>query len=422
MDKLKRFAVDYVTYVVKGSPAFYAWIAFLCALIMGLLYGSYLHAADGLRYTGLTDQVHDGLYLANFVFLVGIAAGAVTIVFPAYVYHHKGLHAVAVLGEMLAISAVLMCILFIVSHMGRPDRLWHMLPIIGIYNLPNSMLAWDTLVLVGYLLLNFIGGFYFLYKKYTGQPLNNKFYMPLIYLSIVWALSIHTVTAFFLNTMPARPMWHHSMMPIRFILTAFAAGPSLIILIFLIIRSRTRLWIENSAIDQLATIITYCLGLSLFLSLSEVVTELYANTEHALGLQYLMFGMHGFNDLVPWFWGSLAASIVAFVILLTPYWRKNYRLLSLACGLAFCGIWVEKGMGLLIPGFIPTPIGEFSQYFPTTLEIFVTLGNWAVGFLVLTVLLKGAIGILLGDIDYATQTKGKTTAGDTGVAAAPGLT
>jgi molybdopterin-containing oxidoreductase family membrane subunit len=235
-------------------------------------------------------------------------------------------------------------------------------------------------------------------------------------------LSIHTVTAFFLNTMPARPMWHHSMMPIRFILTAFAAGPSLIILIFLIIRSRTRLWIENSAIDQLATIITYCLGLSLFLSLSEVVTELYANTEHALGLQYLMFGMHGFNDLVPWFWGSLAASIVAFVILLTPYWRKNYRLLSLACGLAFCGIWVEKGMGLLIPGFIPTPIGEFSQYFPTTLEIFVTLGNWAVGFLVLTVLLKGAIGILLGDIDYATQTKGKTTAGDTGVAAAPGLT
>jgi molybdopterin-containing oxidoreductase family membrane subunit len=401
MDKLKRFAVDYVTYVVKGGPAFYAWIAFLCLLILCLLYGSYLHAADGLRYTGLTDQVHDGLYLANFVFLVGIAAGAVTIVFPAYVYHHKALHAVVALGEMLAISAVLMCILFIVSHMGRPDRLWHMLPIIGIYNIPNSMLAWDTLVLVGYLLLNFVGGFYFLYKKYTGQPLNNKFYMPLIYVSIVWALSIHTVTAFFLNTMPARPMWHHSMMPIRFILTAFAAGPSLIILIFLIVRSRTRLWIENSAIDQLATIITYCLGLSLFLTLSEVVTDLYANTEHAMGLQYLMFGMHGFNDLVPWFWGSLAASIVAFVILLTPYWRSDYRLLSLVCVLAFFGIWIEKGMGLLIPGFIPTPIGEFSQYFPTILEILVTLGNWAVGFLVLTVLLKGAIGILLGDVAYA---------------------
>jgi molybdopterin-containing oxidoreductase family membrane subunit len=290
--------------------------------------------------------------------------------------------------------------LFIVSHMGRPDRLWHMLPVIGIYNIPNSMLAWDTLVLVGYLFLNLIGGFYFLYKKYHGEPINNTFYLPLIYVSIVWALSIHTVTAFLLNTMPSRPMWHHSMMPIRFISTAFAAGPSLIILIFLIIRSRTRLWIENEAIDMLATIITYCLGLALFLTLSEVVTELYANTEHALGLQYLMFGVHGFNDLVPWFWGSLAANILAFAILLTPRFRKNPRMLATACVLAFCGIWIEKGMGLLIPGFIPSPIGEFTQYFPTALEMVVTLGNWAAGFLILTVLLKGAIGILLGDVKY----------------------
>jgi Ni/Fe-hydrogenase subunit HybB-like protein len=422
MDKPTRFAVDYLRYVVKGSPAFYAWIAFLCLLILGLLYGTYLHAADGLRYTGLTDQVHDGLYLANFVFLVGVAAAAVTVVFPAYVYHHKALHAVAVLGEMLAIAAVLMCMLFIVSHMGRPDRLWHMLPLIGIYNIPHSMLAWDTLVLLGYLILNFAGGFYYLYKKYTGEPLNERFYLPLIYVSIVWALSIHTVTAFFLNTMPSRPMWHHSMMPIRFISTAFAAGPALIILIFLIVRTRTRLWIENSAIDLLAAIVTYCLGLALFLTLSEVVTSLYANSEHAQGLYYLMFGMHGFTDLVPWFWGSLVANSVAFTILLTPRWRKNYRLLALACVLAFSGIWVEKGMGLLVPGFIPTPIGEFTQYFPTTLEILVSLGNWAVGLLVLTVLLKGAIGIQLGDIAYATSKPARTTAGNPGVPVSPELT
>ncbi len=401
MGKLTRFAYDYVSYVVRGGVLFYAWIAFLCVLVAGLLYGSFLHAADGLAYTGLTSQAHDGLYLANFVFLVGIAAGAVTIVFPAYVYHHRALHKVAVLGEMLAISAVIMCILFILSHMGRPDRLWHMLPIIGIYNLPNSMLAWDTLVLVGYMLLNLAGGFYFLYKKYTGAPLNNKFYMPLIYVSIVWALSIHTVTAFLLNTMPARPMWHHGMMPIRFISTAFAAGPSLIILIFLIVRRNTRLWIENEAIDMLSAIVTYCLGIALFLTLSEIVTELYANTEHALGLQYLMFGVHGLNDLVPWFWGSLAASVIAFLMLLTPRCRKDYRLLAIACVLTFSGIWIEKGMGLLIPGFIPSPIGEFTQYFPSSLEILVTLGNWAAGFLILTVLLKGAIGILLGEVKYA---------------------
>lgn len=400
MNKIARFAADYASYVVKGGPKFYAWIGFLGLLILPLLYGEYLHMADGLGYTGLTSQAHDGLYLANFVFLVGVAAGAVTIVFPSYVYHHKGLHHVAVLGEMLAVSAVVMCMLFIVSHMGRPDRLWHLIPIIGIFNLPNSMLAWDVVALSIYLVLNLVGGFYFLYKHYTREPLNKKFYMPLIYVSIVWALSIHTVTAFFMNTMPARPMWHHSMMPIRFILTAFAAGPSLIILIFLFIRKNTPLRIDDSAIDTLSTIVTYCLGMALFLTLSEVVTELYANTEHALGLQYLMFGVHGLNDLVPWFWSSLLASVAAFLMLLSPRIRKNYRLLPIACVLAFFGIWTEKGMGLLVPGFIPSPIGEFTQYFPTTLEILVTLGNWAVGFLILTILLKGAIGILLEEFRY----------------------
>ncbi|HJL60683.1 MAG TPA: NrfD/PsrC family molybdoenzyme membrane anchor subunit, partial [Pseudomonadales bacterium] len=162
----------------------------------------------GMIVTGLTDQVSWGLYLANFVFLVGVAAGAVTVVFPAYVYKFEPLHKVSVLGEMLAVASVVMCLLFVLMHMGRPDRLWHMIPVIGIYNFPHSMLTWDVLVLTVYLFLNLIGGFYFLYKKYAGEPLNNKFYLPVIFIAIGWAISIHTVTAFLINTMPARPMWH----------------------------------------------------------------------------------------------------------------------------------------------------------------------------------------------------------------------
>jgi Ni/Fe-hydrogenase subunit HybB-like protein len=224
-----------------------------------MLYVFYLQNTEGLIVTGMTSQIHDGLYLANLVFLVGVAAGAVTIVFPAYVYHHEGMHKVTVLGEMLAISAVIMVMMFVFAHMGRPDRLWHMMPPWGIYSF-SSMLGWDVLVLNGYLILNAVCGFYYLYKKYTGKPVNNKIFMPLVYVSIVWALSIHTVTAFLISTMPARPMWFHSMMPIRFITTAFAAGPALIILAFLIIRKNTKLWIEDSAINLLTTIVTWCLG------------------------------------------------------------------------------------------------------------------------------------------------------------------
>ena len=394
-----RFVFDYARYVLKGGTKFYAWMGILALLIVGMLYVYYLQNTEGLIVTGITSQIHDGLYLANLVFLVGVAAGAVTIVFPAYVYHHEGMHKVTVLGEMLAISAVIMVMMFVFAHMGRPDRLWHMIPVIGIYSF-SSMLGWDVLVLNGYLFLNGFVGFYYLYSRYTGRQVNNKIFLPMVYLSIVWALSIHTVTAFLLAVNPARPMWFHSMMPIRFIATAFAAGPALIILAFLIIRKHTNLWIEDSAIKLLATIVTWCLGLAIFLTLSEVVVELYARTEHANGLYYLMFGLHGLTGLVPWFWSAVVLMTGAFVLFLIPAFRNDMRRLPIPCAMAFAGIWIEKGMGLIVPGFIPSPIGEVTEYHPSFVEVLMTLGIWAFGFFILTILLKGAIGILLGEIRY----------------------
>lgn len=396
---LMRFVVDYLRYVLKGGTRFYAWMGVLSLLILGMLYVFWLQNTEGLIVTGMTSQIHDGLYLANLVFLVGVAAGAVTIVFPAYVYHHEGMHKVTVLGEMLAISAVIMVMLFVFAHMGRPDRLWHMVPPWGIYSF-SSMLGWDVLVLNGYLLLNAVVGFWYLYSKYSGKPVPKRLFMTLVYVSIVWALSIHTVTAFLLATNPARPMWFHSMMPIRFIATAFAAGPALIIIAFLIIRNNTRFWIEDSAIQLLATIVTWCLGIALFLTLSEIVVEFYARTEHANGLYYLMFGLHGLTRLVPWFWSAVLLMVAAFVLLLMPSFRNDMKKLPIVCAMAFAGIWIEKGMGLVVPGFIPSPIGEVTEYHPSVVEWLMVLGIWAFGFFVLTILLKGAIGILLGEVRF----------------------
>ena len=399
MQQLISFTTDYTRYILKGGTKFYAWMGSLAVFIAGMLYVFYLQNTDGLIVTGMTSQIHDGLYFANLVFLVGVAAGAVTIVFPAYAYHHEGMHKVAVLGEMLAITAVIMVMMFVFAHMGRPDRLWHMIPPWGIYSF-SSMLGWDVMVLNGYLILNFVCGYYYLWCKYTGNPINNKWFLPVVYVAIVWALSIHTVTAFLISTMPSRPMWHHSMMPIRFISTAFAAGPALIILIFLIVRNNTKFWVDDSAIKLLTTIVTWCLGIAIFLTLSEVVVELYARTEHANGLYYLMFGLHGLTKLVPWFWSAIVLMIGAFILFLIPRFRNDFKLLKIPCTMAFAGIWIEKGMGLIVPGFIPTPIGEVTEYYPSFVEVLLTLGIWAFGFFILTILLKGAIGILLGEIKY----------------------
>jgi molybdopterin-containing oxidoreductase family membrane subunit len=199
-------------------------------------------------------------------------------------------------------------------------------------------------------------------------------------------------------------------MPIRFIVTAFAAGPCLIILTFLIIRKNTKFWIEDSAINLLSTIVTWCLGLAIFLTMSEIVVELYARTEHANGLYYLMFGLHGLTSLVPWFWSSVVLMVTAFVLFLIPSVRTDYKRLPILCVMAFAGIWIEKGMGLIVPGFIPSPIGEVTEYYPSFVEWLMTAGIWAFGFFILTILLKGAIGILLGDIKYGGRQTGAAAA------------
>ncbi len=393
-----RFLTAFFRYAFSGSKQYYLWLGFLMAFIPPLLWGAHQQFTLGMTVTGLSDQVSWGIYIANFVFLVGVAAAAVTILFPAYVYQHKALKKVAVLGEILAITAVCMCMLFILFHMGRPDRLWHMLPAIGIFNFPSAMLTWDTLVLIIYFLLNLSAAYYYLYTKYRGAELNKRFYLPLVFVSIFWALTIHTVTAFLLNTLPARPMWHHSVLPIRFIATAFVAGPALMIIVFLIIRNKTRLWIENEAIDLLSTIVVACLGLSLFLMLSEIVTELYHPTEHSEGLRYLMFGHQGFNDLVPWFWASLLSMLAGWLALMFTGIRKNYRLLHVICLVVFIAIWIEKGLGLIIPASVPSPIGEYSHYSPSLVEVVNCLGSWALGLFMLTVLTKGAAGVITGEI------------------------
>ncbi len=399
MKNFIKFGIDFWVYALMGGRRYYVWLGFLCLIMLPMFLGTYLQLVNGMIVTNYNDQVSWGLYEAQFIFLVGVAAASVTVVFPSYVYHHKKLKEIVVIGEMLAISAVFMVLLFIVAHMNRPDRFWHMMPIVGIFNWPESMLTWDVIVINGYLTLNLIAAFYYLFKKYTGRELNKAFYMPLVYVSIAWALSIHTVTAFLINTLPARPMWFQSMMPIKFITTAFAAGPSMIIVAFLIIRKNTKLNVADEALDLLSQIVTWCLGIAIFLSLSEVVTELYLSTEHSFSLQYLMFGKHGFYSLVIWYWTSVVLLIAAFIILLIPKLRRDHSFwLPLGCVLTFAGVWIDKGMGLVVPAFIPTPIGEFSEYTPSAIEIINTAGYWAAGLFVFTVLSKGSIGVLLGEV------------------------
>ena len=361
--------------------------------------------ANGLVVTGMSDQVSWGFYISNFAFLVGIAAAAVLLAIPAYIFDRKDMKDVVLVGETMAVAAVTMAILFVVADLGRPDRLWHMIPGIGRFHWPASLLAWDVLVLSVYLLLNLAIPFYVLFSLYQGKKPNLRLYFPFVILTMFWAISIHTVTAFLFSANPARPFWHTALLGPRFIASAFASGPALIIIALQLIRKTTSYHVSESVIDLLSLIMTTALQVSLFFVGVELFTDFYNEGAHSASIHYLYLGLNGFDSLQSWIWSALLLNVIAVVILMIHSLRQKTLMLNIACVLTFTGIWIEKGMGLVIPGFIPTPLGEIFEYAPTSVEIGVAAGIWALGILIFTLLTKAMIAIKHGKIRYAPDAK-----------------
>jgi molybdopterin-containing oxidoreductase family membrane subunit len=388
--------------IVTGGKGYKTWMGFLSLLALVGIGLYYFQARDGLIVTNMRDQVSWGWYIANFTFLVGVAAAAVVLVIPYYIYKHKPIGNIVLIGEVMAVSAVSMCLMFILLDMGSPERFWHLMPVIGIFNWPQSILTWDVVVLNGYLFLNLFLVTYALSKIYQGKHYKTGFIWPFILLSVPAAISIHTVTAFLYLGVPARPFWNAAVLAPRFIASAFCSGPAFMLIIFQIIRKRTRLFISDDALFTVAELITWAMALNLFFLGSEVFKEVYSATAHIMPFNYLWHGLHGHDQLVPWIWTAIILNSLAFIILLIPSLRNNFKTLNIACVFIFIGVYIEKGMGLIFPGFIPGTLGEIYDYMPNSLELWISLGVWAIGLMIFTSLAKVAIAIKTGEIGHAT--------------------
>lgn len=542
-----------------GDWRYYAWVGTLGALVVVGLNAYAKQFVAGLEITGMSDQVSWGVYIANFTFLVGMAAAAVMLVIPVYIYKNEDLHDLVIFGELLAVAAILMCLAFVTVDLGRPDRFWHLIPGIGVFHFPGSMLSWDVLVLNGYLILNIYICGYLLYCRYQNRKPATWFYIPFVFVAIFWAISIHTVTAFLYVGLGGRPFWNSSIVGPRFLASAFTAGPAFIILSLQVIRWATtsaardsngardaaadaprakvlrpatladlerlavhlrelasvspeerraclagatlvsaapgevllrqgetndeaffvvsgrvvvrreekgrmrttrnvgpgeqfgevsaiagtpraatayaavqteaiclpeeslrrlmrnpkveeivtwrmgeRLMISNRSLLILRSIVQVSMIINVFLLANEIFSEFYNSNSHDVSWRYLILGLNGRHALVPWFWTAMALNITAMVVLMLPL-SRNLRWLNLACVFCIFGIWIEKGMGLVIPGFIPSPLGEMVEYQPTLNETLVCVGIWAFGLLCFTIFLRMAVPILQGELVRANE-------------------
>jgi molybdopterin-containing oxidoreductase family membrane subunit len=395
---LAQFVAGSVRVWTHGSRAYYAWIVLLVALVAVGIHGYSIQFREGLVVTGLRDPVSWGFYIGNFTFLVGVAAAAVVLVIPAYVYHWKPIKELAVLGEILAISALTMCMLFVTVDVGRPDRLLHVMPLVGSLNVPSSMLAWDVVVLNLYFLLNLGVSTYALVSYFRGQEAKARLFMVFVFLSIPMAVCIHSVTAFVYNGLATRPFWNASLLAPRFLVSAFCSGPAIMLVLLQILRRKAKLDLKEEAIWKIAELMAYALFVNLFFTAAEIFKETYSATHHLRHLEYLYVGLDGKTALVPWAWTSLLTGIVAFALFVVPRTRKNPVTLNLGCALVFVSVFIEKGVALVVPGFTPSVLGEIYEYAPTKVEVMVSAGVFGVGALVFTLLSRSAIAVMNGDL------------------------
>jgi len=385
------FVRDVIRWNLSGGIVYQIYLCFLAALVMLGVYAYSVQTNIGLAATNMSDIVSWGFYIGNFTFLVGVAAAAVMLILPAYIFKDRDLHQVVIIGEGVANGALVMCMLFIIVDTGGPLKLWHLIPGIGLFNWPSSLLTWDIIVLNGYLALNMLVPAYILFCQYNNREPDEKKYRPFVFLSIFWAFSIHLVTAFLYQGLPARAFWNNPLMGPRFLASAFAAGPALITLVLLIIRGTTTYKIEDQTINKLRIIIVVSAIINLIMLFSEIFKEFYLPTHHSLPAIYLYFGLKGHNALVPWIWTGIGMNLIGTLTLIWNPGKNNAKVIMPACILLFVGVWIEKGMGLIVPGMVPSPLGEVIDYAPSWVEIGVALGILAIGMFVVTALIRPAL-------------------------------
>jgi molybdopterin-containing oxidoreductase family membrane subunit len=394
---LKPFVVHAIRSATSGGRRYHLWMASLTLIILAGAYAYSLQLRHGLGVTGMSDHVSWGLYIANFTFLVGLAAAALMLVLPAYILEDVDFGHAVLMAEAVAVAALVMCLTFVVVDLGNPLGSWHLMPGIGYLNWPRSLLAWDVIVLNGYLALNLAIPFYILYSHFAGRSPDKKKYLPWMYIAVMWAVSIHLVTAFLLAGLPARPFWNTALLGPRFLASAFTAGPAFVIVLLWFINRTTRYDIADRAFAKLALITTVAAQINLVMLISELFYKFYWPTHHGINAKYLFFGLGEHNALVPWIWTAIVLNVLATVTLMVHPLRRNPHWLMPACVVLFVSIWIEKGLGLVIPGFVPSPLGEIVEYTPTWVELGVTAGIWALGLFVLTILIRVALPIELGD-------------------------
>lgn len=377
----------------RAGPFFYGVLVGLLALVGVAAYAWYLQLREGLTVTGLNEYVTWGLYIVNFVFLIGASAGGIIVAGLANLLNLERYRTVARIAEILAFVCLSLAGLSILMSMGRPDRTWELFA----YGHPGSPLIWDVFVIFTYMALT-LALLYFatradlvhgmrmrprlawLYRLLAfgrtslapdALARDRRWLRVLSAIAIPYAIVLHSVTAWILGLVKARPAWFSTLLAPLFVASALVSGLALVLAIAIVARWTLKARVSDNAIQGLAKILLYLIPLLGYFLFAELLTVMFGGVpEETVFFEDMIWGQYAW---VFWF-DLIGGLVVPFAILVFPRLRANRPAVFLAAILVFLGVYAERFNLVVVPQFHKWLPHIHGTYTPTWVELGLTVG------------------------------------------------
>ena len=327
--------------------------------------------ANGLGVTGMSNGVSWGLYIACFMFFVGLSAGGLIVASSASVFHIAEYKKVALPAIICSTVCICCAGMFVLIDMGGIQRVWRIL----VGPNPTSPLVWDVCVISCYLIINIVYLVFMCSKKPGAADrvsIVSRLALPI-------AILVHSVTAWIFGLQVAKE-WYTAIMAPIFVASAMDSGLALLLLALMGLNKSGVFKVENKLISSLAGLLAVCIAVDAFFIGCECLTMAYPGAKGAEALTVMASGI-----TAPFFWIEIIGGLlVPFLLMVFAKNRANMKLVSVACVLVVLGVFCKR-IWLLFTSFYEFNIagapgvisGSSAARGASGVDVFAMLGTYA---------------------------------------------
>lgn len=340
----------------KVSKSYLAAMALFLVVMFCAAAAYSVQYTDGLIRTNLSNGFSWGLYVSSLAFFVGNAAGGLVLSSSIYMFGLTNLKPFARLGALTAFVSVIAAMLSILPDIGQPLRLLNLI----IYPQTTSPLLWDVIVLNIYALLTLI---YLVILVLPDLPapvkelmvrqgdldqFSDKWARRLAPVALLFAVSIHIVTAWIFSTQGGREWWFTAALAPDFISVAVMAGTTVVLLSSIMLFGIKEEY--GAAYKTMTGFICAAFIVHVFLMYNDMFIKTWYHAENGMHAINLLFGdfkrLHIFE---------VAAPLLAVLLLLGKVVWKSRITLAATCLLLLGGVMAHRYL-IMPPAFNVQPL------------------------------------------------------------------